>query len=264
MSIRRQCELLGLSRSSYFFKPAKASDSDLSLMEKLDRLHLEHPFLGSRKLARMVSSPTEAVNRKRVQRLMRLMGLECLFCRPKTSLTSRCHKKYPYLLKGVKIDRPNQVWSADITYVPMASGFVYLAATIDWYSRLVLSWRLSNSLDGEFCLAMLEESLSQGRPEIFNTDQGVQFTSQAWTSRLEKEGIRVSMDGVGRCYDNIFVERLWRSVKYEDLYPKRYGTVREVERGLEKYFAFYNDVRLHQSLEYRTPRQVYMVNKEGT
>ena len=257
LSVRRQCELLGLSRSSFYSEPVSVSDSDLSLMAKLDRLHLECPFYGSRKLAVLLSSPEEAVNRKRVQRLMRVMGLECLFCRPRTSVTSRCHKKFPYLLKGVKIDRPVQVWSADITYVPMPSGFMYLAATIDWYSRLVVSWRLSNTLDGSFCQAMLEESLTRGRPAIFNTDQGVQFTSEAWTNRLESAGVKVSRDGVGRCHDNIFVERLWRSVKYEDLYPKRYATVPDLEAGLRAYFGFYNDRRVHQSLGYRTPREVH-------
>ena len=257
LSVRRQCELLGLARSRLYFEPASASDNDLSLMERLDRLHMEYPFFGSRKLAVMLSSPGEAVNRKRVQRLMRVMGVECLFCRPKGTVTSRCHKKYPYLLKGVKIDRPGQVWSADITYVPMASGFLYLVATIDWYSRLVVSWRLSNSLDGSFCQAMLEESLTVGCPEIFNTDQGVQFPSSAWTNRVETAGVKVSQDGVGRCLDNIFVERLWRSVKYEDLYPKRYASVRELEAGLVWYFAFYNTVRPHQSLGYRTPASVH-------
>jgi putative transposase len=227
------------------------------MMERLDRLHMEHPFFGSRKLAVMLGSPEEAVNRKRVQRLMRVMGLECLFPRTKCTVTSRCHKKYPYLLKEVVIDRPVQVWSADITYVPMPSGFLYLAATIDWYSRLVVSWRLSNTLDGSFCQAMLEESLTRGCPEIFNTDQGVQFTATAWTSRLESAGVKVSMDGVGRCHDNIFVERLWRSVKYEELYPKRYATVPELEAGLTAYFGFYNEVRPHQSLAYRTPAIVH-------
>ena len=172
LSVRRQCELLGLNSSSLYLEPAKTSASDLLLMEKLDRWHLGYPYLGSRKLATLVSSPGEAVNRKRVQRLMRVMGLECLFPRPKCTVTLRCHKKYPYLLKEVKIDRPVQVWSTDITYVPMPSGFMYLVATIDWFSRLVVSWRLSNTLDGSFCLSMLEESLTRGRPEIFNTDQG--------------------------------------------------------------------------------------------
>jgi putative transposase len=249
--------LLGLNRSSVYAEPASATDEDLAMMERLDRWHLDHPFLGSRKLARLLGSPGEAVNRKRVQRLMRVMGLECLFPRPKCTVTSRCHKKYPYLLKGVTIDQPGQVWSADIAYVPMPSGFLYLVATIDWFSRLVVSWRLSNTLDGSFCQAMLEESLERGCPKIFNTDQGVQFTATVWTSRLEAAGVRVSMDGVGRCHDNIFVERLWRSVKYEELYPKRYATVPELEAGLTAYFRFYNEVRPHQSLAYRTPASVH-------
>ena len=226
-------------------------------MERLDRLHMEHPELGSRKLAILLSTSEEVVNRKRVQRLMRLMGLECLYPRPKCTVTSRCHKKYPYLLKGVNIERPNQVWSADITYIPMPHGFMYLVATIDWYSRLVISWQLSNTLDGSFCQAMLEESLTRGCPKIFNTDQGVQFTALAWTSRLESAGVQVSMNGVGRCHDNIFVERLWRSVKYEDVYPKRYATVSELEAGLRSYFGWYNAVRPHQALEYRTPLAVH-------
>lgn len=226
-------------------------------MTRLDRLHLDHPELGSRKLAVLLSSSGEAVNRKRVRRLMRVMGLECLFPRPKCTVLSSCHKKYPYLLNGVAITKPNHVWSADITYVPMPSGFMYLVATIDWFSRLVVSWRLSNSLDGSFCQAMLEESLTRGCPEIFNTDQGVQFTSSAWTSRLEQAGIAVSMDGVGRCHDNIFVERLWRSVKYEELYPRQYATVPELEAGLRAYFRWYNEGRPHQSLAYRTPASVH-------
>jgi putative transposase len=257
LSIRSQCELLGLARSSWYYEPVPVSAADLALMARLDRWHTDHPFLGSRKLATLVSSPEEAVNRKRVQRLMRLMGLECLFPRPRCTVTSRCHKKYPYLLKGLRIERPGQVWSADITYVPMPTGFMYLVATIDWYSRLVVSWRLSNTLDGSFCQSMLEESLTRGRPGIFNTDQGVQFTAMAWTNRLESAGIGVSMDGVGRCFDNIFVERLWRSVKYEELYPKRYATVAELEAGLTAYFAFYNGVRPHQSLGNRTPTSVH-------
>jgi putative transposase len=257
LSVRRQCQLLGLNRSSFYVEPASASVDELAVMEGLDRLHLEYPFLGSRKLATLLSSPGEVVNRKRVQRLMRVMGLECLFPRAQSTVSSRSHAKYPYLLKGVTIDHPGQVWSADITYVPMSSGFMYLVATIDWFSRLVISWRLSNTLDGSFCQAMLEESLRRGRPAIFNTDQGVQFTAMAWTSRLEQAGVQVSMDGVGRCHDNIFVERLWRSVKYEDLYPKRYATVPELETGLTAYFRFYNEVRPHQSLGNRTPASVH-------
>ena len=208
-------------------------------------------------MAVMLRSPGEAVNRKRVPRLMRVMGVECLFCRPKGAVTSRCHKKYPYLLEGVVIDRPGPVWGADIPDVPMARGFLDLVATIGWYSRRVVRWRLSNSLDGSFCQAMREESLTVGCPEIFTTDPGVPFTSSAWTNRAEAAGVNGRQDGVGRCLDNIVVERLWRRVKYEDLYPKRYASVRELEVGLRWYFAFDNAVRPHQSLGYRTPASVH-------
>jgi putative transposase len=199
----------------------------------------------------------EEVNRKRVQRLMRLMGLEAIYPKPRLSLAERGHRIYPYLLRGVTIERPDQVWSADITYIPMASGFMYLAATIDWFSRYVVAWRLSNTLDGSFCLEMLDEALSQGRPEVFYTDQGAQFTAEAFTGRLESAGVAVSMDGRGRALDNVFVERLWRAVKYEDIYIRGYEEVPELRRGLGRYFAFYNHLRLHQSLGYRTPAAVY-------
>ena len=185
------------------------------------------------------------------------MGLEAIYPKPKLSIPGLGHRLYPYLLRDVMIERPNQVWSADITYVPLTSGFMYLAATIDWYSRYVLAWRLSNTLDGSFCLDMLEEALSKGKPEVFNTDQGVQFTAQAWTGRLETAGVAVSMDGRGRCLDNIFVERLWRSVKYEEVYLRGYETVPQLQGGLGRYFVFYNDERLHQSLDYRPPAEVY-------
>jgi putative transposase len=233
LSIRRQCELLGRSRSSLSYTSVGESAANLTRMARLDRLHLDHPFLGSRKLAVLLSTPEEEGNRNRVQRLMRRMGLDCLFCRPKTTVSGAGHRKYPDLLRGLKIDRPRQVWSADITDVPMPVGFMYLVATIDWYSRRVVRWRLSNTLDGSFGQAMLEDALTNGTPTIFNTDQGVPFTATAWTSRVEAAGVQVSMDGKGRCHDNIFVERLWRSVKYEDLYPKRYASVSEVEAGLE-------------------------------
>src|SRR5262249_9702441 len=196
-------------------------------------------------------------------RLMRLMGLEAIYPRPKLSLAGQGHRVYPYLLRDVAVERPDQVWSADITYVPLPRGFMYLAATIDWYSRVVLAWRLSNTLDGAFCLEMLEEALGKGTPEVFNTDQGVQFTARAWTGRLESSGVAVSMDGRGRCLDNVFVERLWRSVKYEDVYLRGYETVAELERGLRSYFVFYNEERLHQSLDYRTPRQVDEERRRG-
>jgi putative transposase len=199
----------------------------------------------------------EEVNRKRVQRLMRLMGLEAIYPKPRLSAAGLGHRIYPYLLRGVTIERPDQVWSADITYVPMASGFMYLTATIDWYSRYVVAWRLSNTLDGSFCLEMLDEALAHGRPEVFNTDQGVQFTAEAFTGRLESAGVAVSMDGRGRALDNVFVERLWRAVKYEDIYIRGYEEVPELRRGLGRYFGFYNHARLHQALGYRTPAAVY-------
>jgi putative transposase len=226
-------------------------------MRLLDAEYTAHPFYGSRRLTLWLVRQGEAVNRKRVRRLMQLMGLEAIYPKPKLSAPGPGHRRYPYLLRGVTIERPDQVWSADITYVPLTTGFMYLAATIDWYSRYVLAWRLSNTLDGSFCLDMLEEALSKGRPAVFNTDQGVQFTAQAWTGRLEAADVAVSMDGRGRCLDNVFVERLWRSVKYEEVYLRGYETVPQLQRGLGRYFAFYNGERLHQSLDYRTPAAVY-------
>jgi putative transposase len=257
LSVRRQCELLGLNRSSLYYAPAGETPANLRLMRLIDAQYTACPFYGSRRLTAWLVRQGEAVNRKRVQRLLRLMGLEAIHPKPRTSVAGRGHRVYPYLLRGVRIDRPDQVWSADITYLPLRGGFMYLAATIDWHSRYVLAWRLSNTLDGSFCLDMLEEALSRGRPEVFNTDQGVQFTAQAWTGRLESAGVAVSMDGRGRCLDNVFVERLWRSVKYEDVYLRGYEAVPELEHGLGRYFGFYNDERLHQSLAYRTPAQVY-------
>lgn len=257
MSLRRQCELLGLSRSTFYYEPAAETAENLRLMRLLDQEYTAHPFYGSRKLTRWLNEQGERVNRKRVQRLMRLMRLEAIYPKPKLSTPRTGHRIYPYLLRDVSIDRPDQVWSTDITYVPLTSGFMYLAAIIDWYSRYVLTWRLSNTLDGSFCLEMLEEALCRGQPEIFNTDQGVQFTATAWTSRLEAAGVKVSMDGKGRCLDNVFVERLWRSVKYEDVYVRGYERVPELAAGLGRYFPFYNEERLHQALDYRTPGQVY-------
>jgi putative transposase len=255
--VRRQCELLGLSRASLYYEPGAEAAENLRLMRLIDQEYTAHPFLGSRRLTAWLIEQGEAVNRKRVQRLMRLMGLEAIYPRPKLSASGAGHRIYPYLLRGVRIERPDQVWSADITYVPLASGFMYLAATIDWYSRYVLAWRLSNTLDGSFCLDMLEEALRRGTPEVFNTDQGVQFTAQAWTSRLESAGVAVSMDGRGRCLDNVFVERLWRSVKQEDIYLRGYEAVPPLQHGLGRYFGFYNEERPHQSLDYRTPAAVY-------
>jgi putative transposase len=230
-------------------------------MRLLDQEYTAHPFYGSRRLTRWLERQGEVVNRKRVQRLLRLMGLEAIYPKPKLSLAGRGHRIYPYLLRDVPIQRPDQVWSTDITYIPLRQGFMYLAAIIDWYSRYVITWRLSNTLDGSFCLDMLEDALRQGQPEVFNTDQGVQFTAQAWTGRLEAAGVAVSMDGRGRCLDNVFVERLWRSVKYEDIYLRGYEGVPELQAGLGRYFPFYNDERPHQSLENQTPAEVYRARR---
>src|SRR6202008_4667102 len=214
------------------YQPATETEENLRLMRLLDQEYTAHPFLGSRRLTKWLIKQGERVNRKRVQRLLRVMGLEAIYPKPKLSAAGRGHRVYPYLLRGVTIERPDQVWSTDITYVPLAAGFLDLAAVIDWFSRYVLAWRLSNTLDGSFCLDLLEEALSRGRPEVFNTDQGVQFTAAAWTGRLEAAGIQVSMDGKGRCLDNVFVERLWRTVKYEDIYLYGYAGVPELQRGL--------------------------------
>jgi putative transposase len=257
LSVRRQCELLGLNRSSLYYQPAAASAANLRLMRLIDQEYTAHPFYGSRRLTAWLIRQGEEVNRKRVQRLMRLMGLEAIYPKPKLSVAGRGQRIYPYLLRGVTIARPDQVWSADITYVPLAQGFMYLAATIDWYSRYVVAWRLSNTLDGAFCLDMLEEALGQGRPEVFNTDQGVQFTAEAWTQRLLSASVQVSMDGRGRCLDNVFVERLWRSVKYEDIYVRGYEAVPALQQGLQCYFGYYNEARPHQALDYKTPAEVY-------
>jgi putative transposase len=257
LSVRRQCELLGLSRSGLYYEPAGESPEDLRLMRLIDEQYTACPFYGSRRMTEWLSERGEEVNRKRVQRLMRIMGLEAIYPKPRLSAAGKGHKIYPYLLRGVVVGRADQVWSTDITYVPLPSGFMYLAAVIDWYSRYVLAWRLSNTLDGSFCLEMLEEALRSGKPEVFNTDQGVQFTAASFTGRLEAAGVAVSMDGRGRALDNVFVERLWRSVKYEDIYIRGYETVPELHRGLSRYFGFYNGERLHQSLDYRTPAAVY-------
>ena len=257
LSVRRQCELLGLNRSSLYYEPGGETAEDLRLMRLIDEQYTACPFYGSRRMTEWLVQRGEEVNRKRVQRLMRTMGLEAIYPKPRLSRPGEGHRIYPYLLRGVKVERPDQVWSADITYVPMTSGFMYLAAVIDWYSRYVVAWRLSNTLDGSFCLEMLEEALRGGRPEVFNTDQGVQFTAAAFVGCLERAGVAVSMDGRGRALDNVFVERLWRSVKYEDIYIRGYETVPELHRGLSRYFGFYNEERLHQSLDYRTPAAVY-------
>jgi putative transposase len=253
LSIRRQCELLGLNRATYYYQPRKESEENLELMRRLDELHLEYPTFGSRMLAKYAR-----IERKRARRLMRLMGIEAIYPKPTTSRRDQEHRVFPYLLRNVTVDHCDQVWSTDITYVPMRRGFMYLTAVIDWYSRYVLSWRISNSLDVHFCLEALEEALSGSRrPEIFNTDQGCQYTSNAFTSRLQDHGIRISMDGRGRALDNVFIERLWRTVKQEHIYLWDYETAWQLETGLEHYFAFYSLRRLHSSLDYQTPASVY-------
>jgi putative transposase len=257
LSICRQCELLDLNRSTYYLPPATESEEDLRLMRLIDRQFLETPFYGSRKMAEHLNRSGEAVNRKRVRRLMTLMGLEAVHPKPRTSVAAPGAKAYPYLLRDRKLTRIDEVWSSDITYIPMRHGFMYLTAVIDWFSRYVLSWRLSNTLDGGFCLEALDEALAGGKPEIFNTDRGSQFTSQEYTGRLEEAGIAVSQDGRGRALDNVFIERLWRSVKYEDIYIKDYELVPELALGLTAYFRFYDEDRPHQALDYRTPGEVY-------
>ena len=264
ISIRRQCELLELNRSSYYHEPAKETTENLRLMRRIDEQYLKTPFYGSRRMAAWLVREGEEVNRKRVKRLMSLMGLEAIHPGPRTTVRNPDHKVYPYLLRGVAIKRRDQVWSTDITYIPMHHGFMYLTAVIDWHSRYVLSWRLSNSLDGRFCLETLEEALRGGKPEIFNTDQGVQYTSRSFTGRLESAGVLVSMDGRRRALDNVFVERLWRSLKYEEIYLKDYRSVAELESALAKWFRFYNHERLHQSLKYRTPAEMYQEAKGGS
>ncbi len=257
LSIARQCELLGLSRSSYYYEPVSESEEDLLLMKLLDEQYTRTPFYGKRKMVVYLSEHGYAVDRKRVRRLMQCMGLETIYPKPHLSQKGSPSVRYPYLLRGVSIDRIDQVWSSDITYIRLARGFVYLVAIIDWFSRFVLAWELSNTLDTSFCLEALDRALQAARPEIFNTDQGVQFTSQDFTERLRSAQIRISWDGRGRALDNVFVERLWRSVKYEEVYLKDYQTISEARSNLKQYFQFYNHERYHQSLDYQTPFAVY-------
>jgi len=259
LSIVRQCRLLDISRSGLYYQSVGISEEDLTLMKLIDRQYLATPFYGARKITACLKNQNYGVNRKHIRRLMRVMGLKAIYRRPKTSKPAPGHKIYPYLLDGMAITRPNQVWAADITYIPMARGFLYLVAIIDWYSRYVLSWRLSNTLDASFCVEALEEALEKGKPEIFNTDQGSQFTGEAFTGLLKQHGVRISMDGKGSYNDNLFIERLWRSVKYEEVYLKAYQDGREARIGLGNYFRFYNTERPHQTHGYRTPAEVYSV-----
>jgi putative transposase len=254
LSVRRQCELLEVSRSGLYYEPTPTSPEQLALMRRIDELHLKHPFYGSRKLSIELRKEDRDANRKRVQRLMRLMGLEAMVPKAKTSEPHPEHAVYPYLLRGLRISRVNQVWATDITYIPMRTGFVYLVAVMDWYSRRVLSWRLSNTLDSSFCVEALEEAIERfGKPDIFNTDQGAQFTADAFTKPLRDRGIAISMDGKGRCLDNVFVERLWRSLKYEEVYLHAYDSVTDARARIGRYLTFYNEARPHQSLGYQTP-----------
>ena len=257
LSMVRQCDLLSISRSSLYYRPMGASPEDLALMKAMDQQYLATPFYGSRRIRVWLSRQGHQMSRKRVQRLMRIMGLTAIYRRPRTSKPAPGHKVYPYLLSGMEITRPNQVWAADITYIPMARGFLYLVAIMDWYSRYVVAWNLSNTLDADFCVETLKEALGKGTPEVFNTDQGGQFTSEAFTGLLDHQRTRISMDGKGRYTDNIFVERLWRTVKYEEVYLKAYSNGREAEAELDAYFHFYNTQRPHQALGYRTPAEMF-------
>lgn len=250
--MQRQCELIGLPRSTYYYQPQPESAENLRLMRRLDELYLECPFFGSRRMAVELQ-----VNRKRIQRLMRIMGIEALYPKPNLSRPAPGHEIYPYLLRGVPIERPQQVWSTDITYVPMRGGFLYLVAVMDWFSRFVLSWELSNTLESGFCLTAMEAALRFGQPEIWNSDQGSQFTSADFLAPLKARGIKISMDGRGRALDNVFIERLWRSVKYELIYPGDFAGGAELYPALEQYFHFYNHRRPHQALDYRTPAELF-------
>lgn len=256
ISISRQAELLGISRSSIYYQPV-VSQEDIRIMRTIDEIYLECPFYGSRRIRAILNRQGQDIGRERVQRLMRVMGIEAIYCKPKTSIIHPDHKIYPYLLRDVKIVRPNQVWCTDITYIPIRNAYAYLVAIMDWFSRFVLAWRLSISMDVDFCIEALQEALCLNKPEIFNSDQGSQFTSNAFTGILLDNDIKISMDGRGRAFDNIYNERLWRSVKYENVYINDYETVKESRHGIGKYFDLYNYRRPHQSLGYSTPAEIY-------
>jgi putative transposase len=257
LSVREQCALIGLCRASYYYTPEDEREMDLELMHLIDREYTEHPFYGSRRMVVMLREHGHLVNRKRVQRLMREMGIEALYPKRNLSLPGQREVRFPYLLRGVTVDCPNKVWCADITYIPIQGGFGYCVAVMDWWSRCVLSWRVSNSMEVDFCLEALEEAFSMGRPEIFNTDQGSQFTSSAFVGALLKAQVRISWDGRGRAMDNIFLERLWRSLKYEEVYLKEYKGLVEAREGIGRYFDFYNTDRPHQALRNQTPGLIY-------
>jgi putative transposase len=262
LPVRRQCELLGLATASYYYHAIPESAENLLYQRLLDEEYTRHPFYGVRKMTIWLRLQRYAVGPKRVRRLLRAMGLMAIYPKPRLSINPLAHKRFPYLLKGLAIVRPNQVWSTDITYIRLRGGFVYLAAVIDWYSRYVLAWELSVSLEADFCVTVLERALALQRPEIFNTDQGVQFTSAQFQAPLLAAQVRLSMDGRGRAFDNIFVERLWRTVKYEEVYLKDYRDVPEARHGLDNYFPFYNEQRIHQALDYRTPQDVHFCSPQ--
>jgi len=261
ISIVKQCDLLGISRSGYYYSPRPESLENLAIMRLMDEQYLKTPFYGARRMQAYINYQGYSVNIKRIRRLLRLMGLEAIYPKPNINKPQHGHKIYPYLLNGLSINNINQVWSSDITYIPMKSGFLYLVAIIDWYSRYVLSWKISNSLDSTFCVDALDEALALGCPEIFNTDQGTQFTSESHTSRLNANQIKISMDSKGRAIDNVFIERLWRSLKYEYVYLNAPETGQELYHGLYDYFNFYNNERPHQSLGYQVPSAVHYKNK---
>jgi len=258
LSITHQCELLGVARSTLYYSPVPVDALTLALMKAIDREYTAHPFFGARRILCAMRDLGFAVNHKRISRLMHLMGIQAIYAAPKTSIPAPNHKIYPYLLTGVTITRPDQVWSSDLTYIPMESGFMYLVAVIDWFTRFVLSWGVSNTRDADFCASVLKRALRRGTPGIFNTDQGSEFTSDVFTEPLLTAKIAISMDGRGRALDNVFIERLWRSVKYEDIYLHNYVTVKELLAGLSKYFRFYNFDRHHQSLDNMTPAGLYL------
>ena len=252
---------MSISKGSLYYRPVPISNYNLHVMDLIDKQYIETPYYGSRRMTAYLRRLGHEVNRKRVQRLMRLMGIEAIYPKPKLSQRDKGHRIYPYLLKGLEINRTDQVWSTDITYIGLSNGFMYLMAIMDWYSRYIISWVLSNSLEAEFCVRGLEEALDRARPEIFNTDQGSQFTSDVFIGPLKSAGVKISMDSRGRALDNVFIERLWRTVKYEEIYLKEYQTVNELRESLGRYFDFYNKKRLHQSLGYRTPAEVYSDDK---
>ncbi len=258
ISIAHQCQLLDISRSSYYYKPKPMSEYDLKLMRLIDELYLDHPCRGSRSMRNQLRRLGYKVNRKKIKRLMRMMGIRAVYPKPRTTIPHPCHKVYPYLLRNINIDQPNQVWASDITYIPMKSGFMYLAAIMDWHSRKVLSWRISNTMETDFCIEALEEALDRyGAPKIFNTDQGSQFTSNKFTNVLKSHSITISMDGRGRAQDNIFIERLWWSLKHQYLYLRAFESGSELYKGLRTWFKFYNRDRSHQALDKLTPDEVY-------